>query len=199
MKKKNKDLDFLYEIGSLRHLNRTWTQFLRNDVANVSEHIFRVTWIAILLAKHEKVKNVEKIIKMALVHDISESRTGDVHYLSRQYNARNEKLAIKDILKDSVLEKEYLDLWHEYEDRKTIEAKIVKDADNLDVDIELNEQPLIDERLRKSWYKIRNKAVYNNFYTKTAKRIWKEIGKSNPHNWHILGRNRFNAGDWKEK
>lgn len=197
-KKFSKDLDFLYEIGSLRHLVRTWTQFVRSDVANISEHLYRVTWIALVIAKHEKVKNTDKIMKMALVHDISESRTGDAHYLSRQYVDRREELAIDDILKDTSIGKEFTELWKEYEERKSIEAKIVKDADNIDVDLELNELP-IDERLKSGFQKIRSQAIKRKFFTKTAELMWKEIQTSNPHNWHLSGRNRFNAGDWKKK
>lgn len=197
-KKFSKDLDFLYEIGSLRHLIRTWTQFVRSDVANVTEHLYRVIWIALIIAKHEKVKNTDKIIKMALVHDISESRTGDTHYLSRQYVERREELAIEDILMGTSIDKELIDLWHEYEKRESIEAKIVKDADNLDPDLELNELP-IDKRLRTGFQKIRAEAVGKHFFTKTGAKMWVEIQKSNPHQWHLKGRNRFNAGDWKKK
>jgi len=58
---------------------------------------------------------------MVLVHDISESRTGDVDYLSRQYVVRNEELGIKDMLKDTAAEKEFLELWNEYEAHETKE------------------------------------------------------------------------------
>lgn len=197
-KKFTKDLDFLYEIGSIRHLIRTWTQFVRSDVANVTEHLYRVIWIALIIAKHEKVKTTDKIIKMALVHDISESRTGDTHYLSRQYVERREELAIEDILAETSLGKEFIDLWHEYEKRESIEAKIVKDADNLDPDLELNELP-IDKRLRTGFQKIRAEAIGKRFFTKTGAQMWKEIQNSNPHDWHLNGRNRFVAGDWKKK
>lgn len=197
-KKFTKDLDFLYEIGSLRHLVRTWTQFVRSDVANVSEHIYRVVWIALVIAKHEKNVNTDKLIKMALVHDITESRTGDAHYLSRQYVERQEELAIDDIMKDTSLGMEFIELWKEYEERTSIEAKIVKDADNLDVDLELNELP-IDKRLRAGFQNIRAQAVSKHFFTKTATAMWKELQSSNPHDWHLKGRNRFIAGDWKKK
>ncbi len=197
-KKFAKDLDFLYEIGSLRHLVRTWTQFVRSDVANVSEHIYRVVWIALIIAKHENKVDTEKLIKMALVHDITESRTGDAHYLSRQYVERREELAIDDILAGTSLDKEFITLWKEYEKRDSIEAKIVKDADNLDVDLELNELP-IDKRLRAGFQHIRAQAIKSKFFTKTAETMWKELQTSNPHDWHLKGRNRFIAGDWKKK
>ena len=37
-----KDLRFLYEIGTLRFVGRTWNQFLASGFANVTEHTFRV-------------------------------------------------------------------------------------------------------------------------------------------------------------
>lgn len=196
--KRDRDLEFMFEMGTLRYLDRTWVQFLRQNVASVAEHIFRVIWIALVIAKHEKVTDTDRIVKMALVHDISESRTGDTHYISRQYVTQDEKLAITDVLHKTILKDEFLSLWKEYEERKTIESKIVKDADNLDVDLELHEQPLVDPELRKSWQPIRSKAVYNKLYTKTAKRFWRQIQSSNPHDWHRLGRNRFVAGDWSQ-
>lgn len=48
-----KDIDFLFEIGSLRSIARTWNEFLGKDVANVAEHTIRVAWIALTLAKYE--------------------------------------------------------------------------------------------------------------------------------------------------
>ncbi len=193
----SRDLDLLFELGSMRHLARTWTQFMRSDMANLSDHIFRVVWIALIIARHEDAANIEKIMKMALVHDVSESRTGDVHYLSRQYTKRDEDTAIKDVLKDTVLEDEFIALWEEAEAKQTIEARIVKDADNLDVDLELREQPYVDSRLIDGMQRIRKEAVYPKLYTKTAKRLWKQIQNANPHDWHLKGRNRFNSGDWK--
>jgi len=198
MKKRNRDLEFLYEIGTLRFIKRSWVQFLRSDVASISEHIFRMVWIALIIAKHEKIKDTSRIIKMILVHDIAESRTGDPHYVSRQYVKLNDELAISDMLEGTAVEKEFKELWHEYEQRKTIEAKIAKDADNLDVDMELKDYAGRDRELYTKWRPTRQ-AVYKRLYTKTAKRLWKSIHSSSPHDWHIKGRNRLVAGDWKEK
>ncbi|MCX6807103.1 MAG: HD domain-containing protein [Candidatus Berkelbacteria bacterium] len=86
MKKTKRDLEFIYEVGALRFLQRNWKQFLNADFQNISEHTFRVIWIALILAKHENVNSHEKIIKMALVHDLSESRTGDAHYVGDEKN-----------------------------------------------------------------------------------------------------------------
>lgn len=197
MENNNRNLEFLYEIGTIRFIPRIWRQFLNKDFANLSEHIFRVMWIAIIIAKEEKA-DIDKVIKMALVHDIVESRNSDVHYLSRMYTQRDDETAIRDILKDTSIEKEFLDIFNEYEARKSIEAKIVKDADNLDVDIELQEQYVNGIKVKEDFQVIRDR-VYEILFTDTAKKIWKEIQNSNPHDWHVNGNNRFTNGDWKKK
>lgn len=195
-----RDLEFIYEMGALRYIDRTWKRFLNASFANNAEHHFRVAWIALILAKYEGVTNTDKILKMALVHDIAESRTGDVDYMSRQYVQRNDEMGITDILEDTAIQKEMKAIWEEYELRECIEAKIVKDADNLDVDFELREQA---ERghgaLGLSKKAMRDEVHARKLYTKSAKKMAKAIAGSNPHAWHANSpRNRINGGDWKK-
>ncbi|MEK7162482.1 MAG: HD domain-containing protein [Patescibacteria group bacterium] len=200
MKVIKRDIELLFEISAFRHLDRVWRHFLNPDVANNSEHSFSVVWIALTLAKMEGVKNHEKILKMSLLHDLPESRCGDVHYLSRQYVIRKEDEAVKDIFKDTVHEKETLKLWREFEERKTPEAKIVKDADNLDVELELREQEYRGHSISKTLRPERNRLLHHRLFTKSAKILWKEIQKANPHDWHLKSpKNRFRGGDWKNK
>lgn len=168
------------------------------DFQNNAEHTFRVAWIALILAAREG-GNQEKILKMALLHDLPESRANDVDYLSRQYVERNENLGLADIISNTALEDELIKIWEEYETRKSIEAKIVKDADNLDVDLELVEQAAKGHQHKTLWKEKRRENVYPKLYTKSAKKLWKRIYSANPHDWHTKGRNRHNAGDWSKK
>lgn len=192
-----KDVDLLFELGCLRYVDRTWRQFLGGDMANVAEHSFRVMWIALLIAEQEKKGDVGTILQMALVHDATESRTGDVQYLSRQYTKRDETLAAADMFGRTSLKK-YEEIWKQYEKRDTIEAKIVKDADNIDVELELREQQHRGHDLKKIWKTRRRQGVRSILFTKTAKKLWDLIEKTNPHDWHNFGRNRHLAGDWKK-
>jgi len=192
-------VEFLYELGTLRYTKRTWVSFLNPDFQNLAEHHFRVVWIAMLIAKEENVKNVEKVMKMALLHDIPESRTGDVNYLQRQYVIRDEDLGLKDMVDSTIIEDEVNSLWKEYKALNSIEAKIVKDADNLDVDFELQEQTFRGYIFPKELKDGRKFVSENKLFTKTAKKIWGEIQSSNPHSWHVTGRNRFTNGDWNKK
>ena len=194
-----RDLEFLYEIGALRLIPRQWQRFHLPNVQNLAEHHYRVIWLALLIAAREKKGDTEKIMKMALMHDIAESRTGDVDYIARQYVTRNEEQGIKDMLDATALKGEFLKLWHEYEARESIESKIVKDADNLDVDLDLREQGASGHQLGKAWKEERAWVGNNRLFTKTAKQLHKEIWQSNPHDWHIKSpRNRLNGGDWKK-
>jgi putative hydrolase of HD superfamily len=195
-----RDIELLFEIGCFRFINRTWSRFLNVEgFQNKTEHSFRVAWIALMLAKHEGEGDHEKILKMALVHDLPESRTGDVDYLSRQYTERNESLASADMFADTAFEQEILGLFHAYEARTSIESRMVKDADNLDVELELAEQRARGHAHKALWSKSRKESVYPKLYTKTAQRFWREIEKAGPHDWHVNARNRFRSGDWKPK
>lgn len=192
------DINFIFEMGSIRFIDRMWRRFLNGDFATLSDHHFRVFWIAMVIAAHEKDVDTGKIAKMALIHDIAESRTGDVDYLARQYVVRNEELAINDMLQGTAIEKEFYQLWEEYEKRESPESKIVKDADNLDVDFELAEQASGGNDLKKLWQDNRNFVARTKLYTETAKQIFDQLDTVNPHDWHLNGRNRRKAGDWQK-
>lgn len=192
----NRDSEFLYEIGTMRFIQRTWKQFIGSEFANLAEHSMRVIWTALIIARGEKNVDTGKIVKIALVHDITESRTGDVHYISRLYTKRNDEQAIKDILLDTSVADEFLALYHEYEQRETLEAKIVKDADNIEVDLELMEQKARGNPLADKWTAMRRK-VRSTLFTNSAKKLFDEIYQTDPDAWHINAPNRFSAGDWK--
>ncbi|WKZ24669.1 MAG: HD domain-containing protein [Patescibacteria group bacterium] len=199
-----KEINFLFELGTLRFVDRTWRQFMIPEMANVAEHSFRVAWIALLLSKTVKEEeglevNLEKVLKLSLMHDIAETRTGDTHYVSRLYVKRDEEKAFSDMAKDLLLEGELLELFADYEKRESLEAKIVKDADTLDVELELKEtamraNPALVEGMEESRRAVRE----NHLYTDCAKKFWDKIVESSPADWHIKGVNRFTKGDWKE-
>ena len=196
-----RDLELLFELGALRNMPRQWSRFHMPNVANNSEHMFRVAWIALVIAAREgKQVDTGKIVKMAMAHDIAESRTGDVDYIARQYVQRDEHQAAQDMLADTSLSAEFAELLAEYEARETLEAKIVKDADTLDVDIELREQASQGHTLPASWNKQRNYVGASKLFTKAAKAMHAAIRDAEPNDWHIKSpKNRLNGGDWKQK
>jgi putative hydrolase of HD superfamily len=180
-----KEIDLMYEIGSLKNVQRGWRQHMGMDVATILEHSFRVMYIALILARMEKVKNEEKIMKMVLIHDMAETRVSDLSYVQKVYVNADEERAVKDMFEGTILADLERDILHEYEERKSIESKIVKDADNLDIDIELKELSTRGARLAKEWPKFRKMIRDKKLYTKSAKKLWDIIQKSDPHDWHV--------------
>jgi putative hydrolase of HD superfamily len=182
--KKNRDIDFLYEVGSLRYVERRWRQLSGMEMATNLEHTVRVALIALIIAKREGVKNEEKVMKMALLHDLPETRVTDHAHVHRDYVVENDSKASKDLFSDTTLSDLEETVLKEYKERKSIEAKIVKDADNLDIDLELKELTERGSTLEKALAHNRKKVRNEKLYTKTAQKLWDEIYKSNPHSWH---------------
>lgn len=180
-----RDLEFLFEMGSMRNVERSWRQIIGVSVATNLEHTMRVAFIALLLARKEGVKNEEKILKMALAHDLGESRTGDGHYVHKVYVEEDEKRAIRDVFAGTLLGDFDAEILKEYKERKSPEARIVKDADNLDVDIELKELEERGHTLPGKWKKFRRFVRDTKLYTKSAKAMWDEIQKADVSSWHL--------------
>jgi len=185
------DINFLYEIGSLRKIPRAWQQILTGKVENIAEHIFRTTMVAWVIAIAEKA-DVEKVLKICLIHDIAEARTGDIAFMHRDYVVRHEELAEKHIFENTLLGKETPALFKEYAERASLEAKIVKDADNIEVDLELKELAGNGDSSAASMQKDHRPTIRaKKLYTKTAKKMWDQIQKTNPNDWH-----RALTGKW---
>lgn len=188
-----RDVELLHEVGSLRRVARTWVQFTGAPMANVAEHTLRVAWVAMVLARREGA-DPGRCVQLALVHDLAETRTGDVHYLSRMYVERREDEALRDALAGTSLEDEATALWDEYHAQESLEARVVKDADNLDCDLELTETP--DAALVASLAPTRRQ-VRERLHTDTARALFDAIYATDPHAWHTAAPNRLRAGDWR--
>lgn len=152
--KKSKDLnqivDFLYEVGMLQKTPRSGLQFLGSGNQSVAEHLHRVSAIAYTLALMSNV-DPYKVTAMAVFHDISESRISDLNYVHQKYNTRLEDKAHADIVAGYPFGSHLKALIDEYEERKTIESKIVKDADNLEWIMSLKEQYDIGNTRAQEW------------------------------------------------
>ncbi len=179
----DRDLDFLFEIGSLRHVPRGWRQHLGFDIASDLEHAYRVMWLALIISRMEKAGDENKIIKMALVHDVPETRVSDLSYVQKVYVKADEEKAADDIFKDTLVS-DYREVFREFEARESIEAKIVKDADNLDIDIELKELEEQGSKLPEKFGTQRMNLRNEKLYTESAKQLWDKIQNADPSNWH---------------
>ena len=82
--------------------------------------------------------NTNKLIKMALVHDLGESIVGDItphDNVSLEDKRNKELIAMKEIteLIPEWSRTEIMSLWQEYEESSSFDARVVKDLDKFDM------------------------------------------------------------------
>ena len=87
-------VDFLLEVRVFKHIPKSSFHFLAGPIKeSVAEHCFFVTVIGWVLAKLEKV-NEDKVIKICLIHDLSEPRGGERNLVNKFYSQTLNELAI---------------------------------------------------------------------------------------------------------
>jgi putative hydrolase of HD superfamily len=145
-------LEFARLLGNLKTTPRTgWVRRGVPKYESVADHSWRVAALSLLLPRDKL--NVPKCMELAIVHDMAESLVGDIapdDNVSKEEKQTLESNAMKQIAsilakattttttssedeKKNNPSKHLLELFHEYEERKTQEAVAVKDLDLLDM------------------------------------------------------------------
>lgn len=174
---------FLYEMGQLKRVKRSgWWIAGVKDPESVAEHLFRTVVIAYILAQLEGV-NQEKVVTMALFHDISEARTNDAHRIVRRY-ADWENVDKKTINEQSKrlpneMAKQMMTLFEEFEEEASLEAKVVRDADLLECIVQAREYQALGYTDVVDWIFNAQGALK----TESAKKIASECLKTEPKEW----------------
>jgi putative hydrolases of HD superfamily len=143
-------INFLAELTRLKSTPRIgWLLRGVRDVESVAAHSFGVAVIAMLLADRARARgvevNVERLLRMALLHDLTEARTGDLPSTIKRYFGKAEiKAADEAIAKEIFTQlgdfrESYLELFFDYEHRASIESRLVKAADKLDLLVQSRE------------------------------------------------------------
>ena len=103
---------------------------------SVADHVFVTSIMSMVLGDYLKI-NTEKIIRMGLLHDLAESITGDLtpDEIAKQEKIDLENKTIQNILSKlpADLQKNYLQLWNEYVENKTIESQLLHEIDKLEM------------------------------------------------------------------
>jgi len=138
-------LDFFENAYRLKRTPRSgfWYYGIK-EPETVAEHIFGVSLLAYIFGYylnryHQLNLNMEKILKMAIVHELGEALIGDLHLESRQLLGEcvveAEKKAFKEMTEKlpEGLRAEVLSLYEEFEEGKTPEAIFVRSMDKVDL------------------------------------------------------------------
>lgn len=141
-------LSLLIEPQRLKRLDRTgWTlRGLPTGTESVAAHSFGVSVTAMVLADRLRservVVDIEKVLRISLLHDWAETRVGDMprtatEFFGADIRKRAEKSAFRQIVGEiDSADSLYASLHDDYEDRRSLEAKLVKAADVIDLLVE---------------------------------------------------------------
>ena len=109
----------------------------------MAAHSFGVGVTAMLLADEVKARGLEvdceRVLRMALLHDWAETRVGDMprtatEYFGAEVRKTAETRAFADIVGDlNTGGSQYKALYQDYEQRDSLEARLVKAADVIDL------------------------------------------------------------------
>jgi putative hydrolase of HD superfamily len=182
--KKDKDThnqiaNFIYETGIHSKTPRSGFWFLGSGEQSVAEHLFHTAMIAYTLSYLEPKADKNKLILMALVHDIGEGRTSDHNYVHQRYGRLAEGQAVADISSSVPFGEEMLELFKEEQERKTLEAKLVKDADILEWIATLRGEEVKGNKKAKDWIGL----AFKRLNTKTGKKLGKILIEKSPDSW----------------
>ena len=137
-------LNFLNIIEKLKcNTRHSWTSNGRRE--SVAEHSWRLAVMALLCKDEYPDINIDKVIKMALIHDLGEAVTGDVPaFYKTNADELNETNAIQSLLNNlpSEFQNEFSQLFNEMSTLSSPEAKLLKALDNLEAVISHNEADL---------------------------------------------------------
>jgi len=118
------------------------------DVESVADHSFSTCSLALLISDLEAERgehvNIERVLRLAILHDLSESLTFDIskaylEYLGPRGGTIKRELEhsawkhIVDGLNDPKLHRRYSALQKEFDAERTFESRIVRAADRLDI------------------------------------------------------------------
>lgn len=172
-------VNFLFEAGILKKIPRSGYQFLGTGSESVAEHSFRVAIITYVLAKNEPRADAQKAVLMSLFHDFHEARTGDHNYVNKRYVTVNEDKARGDLAEKLPFGHEIIDLANEFNSEETVEARLSRDADNLDFILELKRQQDLGNKSATEWLRYAIKRLITDF----AKKLADEIIKTDSSDW----------------
>jgi putative hydrolase of HD superfamily len=133
--------DFLHKVENLKRTKRFKTvEDINGD--SVADHAWRLALMTFVVAGELKIDvDVLKSLKIALAHDLPESITDDIDQkrkkienISNEEKRLTEEKAMREIIQDlpSDLGQELLNLWLEYEEGETREARFVKALDKIE-------------------------------------------------------------------
>ncbi|MBS0271489.1 MAG: HD domain-containing protein [Proteobacteria bacterium] len=140
----NQIIEFLNIAEKLKcEMRHSWLSSGRQE--SVAEHTWRMSLMIPLFAPYlSQPIDLEKCLKMAILHDLAEAEVGDIPVFEiktleekerKQASERTAMVKICAALPDET-GKDFLSLWEEYEEKKSYEALFINALDKIEVHLQ---------------------------------------------------------------
>ncbi len=125
------DLELILELYKMKSIRRKgWIDFGIKNAESIAEHSFLLALLAYILGKKKNL-DVDKLVKMAIFHDIAEIKVGDLTPRDIEKNKKF-KLEKEALIKMFGNKSEIYKLWLEYENKSSKEAKFLHELDKFE-------------------------------------------------------------------
>jgi putative hydrolase of HD superfamily len=131
--------------GLKRELRHSWLSDNRRE--SVAEHVWSMSLLAMVLFNETETEVDQlKVLKMIIIHDLVEIYAGDMPSFEAAKGRQEEKEKLEQEALEKLLKhltnkstiKEFRDLWYEFEDKETDEAKFAQACDKAEAIMQHN-------------------------------------------------------------
>jgi putative hydrolase of HD superfamily len=179
--------NFLFEVGMLSRTPRSGYQFLGSGEESVAEHILRTVFVGYTLCKMDESLNESRVLKMCILHDLPEARTGDMNYVNKKYVKVDEEKAVSELTESLFFGKDIKDAIDEFNRRETPESLIARDADQIALILQLKECGDLGNKYSEEWISF----AVQRLTTENGKKLADRIIKTDSCLWWFKEK-----GDW---
>ncbi len=170
-------LHFFEPINLIKHLERKgWVlKGVTGIKDTIASHSLGAASLGWLLSEMEEVDS-NKVIKMLLIHDLIMAYIDDLTPADKSYVNKDEieKKSMEKLMRilPAKIAKEFGELINEYQEQKTKESIVAREADELDT---LLQARIYSKRLNKDILSEFLKTYQKYFKTATGKQLWNEL------------------------
>lgn len=187
-------INFIFEAGMLQKTPRSGFQFLGSGSESVAEHVLRTIFIGYTLCKLEGGLDELKVLKMCLLHDLSEARTGDMNYVNKKYVEVDHEKAIRELASTLSFGEEIKAMIEEFNARSSRESLVCHDADQLALIYQLKEYGDLGNKYSREWISFAKKRLLTDNAREMAEKImqtdWSDWWFKDKSDWWVNGNNR---------
>ncbi|HJM79878.1 MAG TPA: HD domain-containing protein [Nitrosopumilus sp.] len=132
------NLDFFKNTSNLKNIPRKgWMDKLSiQNPESVADHSYSMAMMGMVISDLENY-DTEKILKMILLHDLAESKIGDItpEQMSNENKNELENNAFNEIIDKlpEMIKIQFGEIWKEYQDNSSKESQIVHQIDKLEM------------------------------------------------------------------